>query len=61
MTKEDMIEDLIKADVREIVNYVKMGEEDAPGDLRHLLYTGCLGYMNWTDEEIKKEWDRRIA
>jgi len=58
MSREDMIDDLITADVKEIVDAVKAGNEYTPGDIRHILAYG-RGYDTWTDEEVLKEWKER--
>jgi hypothetical protein len=60
MTQDEMIEALICDDIEEIVNDVRQGRTESPGDLRHLFYAGCLGYMNWMYEDIAREYRRRM-
>lgn len=54
---ENMIEVLIDNDIKEIVEDVRSGRIQSPGDIRHLFYEGNLGYVNWSIQDIKKRYN----
>lgn len=57
--QEEMIDDLISIEVEELVRSIKSGNEETPGDIRHVLRYGRRGYDSWTPAEIEKEWSEK--